>query len=182
MITSEDCLLHSKRNPGLSLADAERRLCDLLAARQVIWLTGGVAGDDTDGHVDQLTRFVDPRTIVTVVEPDPADVNHAPLAENLRRLESTRDLDGEPFRIVTLPLPRPVVVAGCRLPASYANFYIANTVVIVPTFGDPADAHALETLAALLPDRRVVGFDSVDLVEGLGGVHCITQQQPAVEG
>jgi agmatine deiminase len=180
VLASEECLLNPNRNPSLTRGGAERQLCDLLAAEQVIWLRGGIVGDDTDGHVDQLARFVDRHTIVTVVEDDPADENHAPLAENLQRLDAARDSRGQPFRIVTLPLPRPVVIAGARLPASYANFYIANKNVIVPTFRDPADEHAIETLATLFPDRDVIGFDAVDLVEGLGGIHCITQQQPAV--
>jgi agmatine deiminase len=179
VLASEECLLNPNRNPSLTRACAERRLCELLAAEQVIWLGGGIVGDDTDGHVDQLARFVDRRTIVTVVEDDRTDENHASLAENLQRLDAARDAHGAPFRIVTLPLPRPVVIDGARLPASYANFYIANKNVIVPTFRDPADAHALETLAALFPHREVIGFDAVNLVEGLGGIHCITQQQPA---
>jgi agmatine deiminase len=146
---------------------------------QVLWLNRGAAGDDTHGHVDDITRFVAPTTIVTAVEPDAADENHAPLAENLARLKAARTPDGKQWTIVVLPMPRAVVFHGQRLPASYANFYIANGLVLVPTFHDPKDRVALEILAELFPDREVVGIHSVDLVWGLGTLHCMTQQQPA---
>ncbi len=151
----------------------------LPGARHVIWLGRGIVGDDTHGHVDDLARFVDPRTVVTVVEPRADDPNHEPLQDNLRRLQEARDQDGEPLRVVELPMPRPVVFEGVRLPASYANFYIANTTVLVPTFNDPADRAALNTLAQVFPDREVVGVHCVDLVLGLGTLHCLSQQQPA---
>ena len=139
----------------------------------------GVAGDDTHGHVDDISRFVGPTTIVTAVEPDASDPNHAPLAENLARLKAARTLDGKQFTLVELPLPRPVIFGGQRLPASYANFYLANGSVLVPTFHDPNDRVALNILADVFPGREVIGIHSVDLVWGLGTLHCMTQQQPA---
>jgi agmatine deiminase len=182
LMTTEECLLSSSvqvRNPGLTRADYERIFADYLGVRQVIWLGLGVNGDDTHGHVDDLARFVDPRTVVTVVERNPHDPNFEPLAENLRRLKSARDQDGLPLTVVELPMPRPVVFEGQRLPASYANFYIANSLVLVPTFNDPADRLALNTLAGLFPGRDIVGIHCVDLVLGLGTLHCLSQQQPA---
>ena len=181
VLTTEECLLGEvqARNPGLGRAEVERVLADYLGARHVIWLGRGIVGDDTHGHVDDLARFVDPRTVVTVVEPRADDPNHEPLQDNLRRLQAARDQDGEPLRVVELPMPRPVVFEGVRLPASYANFYIANTTVLVPTFNDPADRAALNTLAQVFPDREVVGVHCVDLVLGLGTLHCLSQQQPA---
>ena len=152
---------------------------EYLGVEKVIWLDRGVEGDDTHGHVDDITRFVSADTIVTVVEPDPRDPNHAPLAENLRRLKAERNLDGQPFRIVELPMPRPVFFEGRRLPASYGNFYIANGLVLVPVFNDPNDRHALNLLADLFPDREVVGIYSGDFIWGFGAMHCMTQQQPA---
>jgi agmatine deiminase len=140
----------------------------------------GIAGDDTHGHVDDITRFVDTNTIVTVVETNRADENHEPLAENLDRLRAARNRDGQPFRIVELPLPSPVIFEGQRLPASYANFYIANGLVLVPTFNDANDRHALNTLAELFPRHRIAGIHCVDFIWGLGALHCMTQQQPAV--
>lgn len=180
VLTTEQCLLHPNRNPSLTRDDLEGYLRDYLGVRQVLWLGEGIAGDDTDGHVDDITRFVAPDTIVTAVEDDPADPNHAPLADNLRRLESARDADGRPYRIVTLPMPG--VVAddeGGRLPASYANFYIANGVVLVPVYGHVHDARALEILAPLFPSRRLVPLQCEPLVWGMGSIHCVTQQQPA---
>jgi agmatine deiminase len=181
LLTTEECLLSpvQARNPGLDRAALERVFADFLGVRHVIWLGRGIDGDDTHGHVDDLARFVDPRTVVTVVEPRRDDPNHAPLEENLRRLEAARDQDGHPLRVVTLPMPAPVVFKGQRLPASYANFYIANRHVLVPTFNDPLDRVALETLATLFPERQVVGIHAVDLVLGLGTLHCLSQQQPA---
>jgi len=179
VLTTEQCLLHPNRNPSLTRDDLERYLRDHLGVRQVLWLGEGIAGDDTDGHVDDITRFVAPDTIVTVVEDDPTDPNHAPLADNLRRLQAARDADGRPYRIVTLPMPG--VVAddeGGRLPASYANFYIANGVVLVPVYGHANDARALEILAPLFPDRRLVPLQCEPLVWGMGSIHCVTQQQP----
>jgi agmatine deiminase len=180
LITTEECLLSEvqQRNPGVSREQLETAFRDYLGIDQVLWMDRGVAGDDTHGHVDDITRFVGPSTIVTAVEPNTADENHAPLAENLARLQASRTPDGKQWTIVELPLPRPVVFRGQRLPASYANFYIANGLVLVPTFHDPNDRVALGILAELFPDREVIGIHSVDLVWGLGTLHCMTQQQP----
>jgi agmatine deiminase len=182
LLTTEECLLGEvqARNPGVDRAGLERILADHLGATHVIWLGCGIEGDDTHGHIDDLARFVDPRTVVTVVEPRADDPNHEPLKDNLRRLRAAADQDGQPLRVVELPMPRPIIFKGQRLPASYANFYIANSLVAVPTFNDPADRIALDTLASLFPDREVVGIHCVDLVLGLGTLHCLSQQQPAV--
>jgi len=181
LLTTEECLLSEvqQRNPGISRGKLERAFHDYLGIDQVIWLGRGVAGDDTHGHVDDISRFVGPDTIVTAVEPNTTDANHEPLAENLQRLKAARTLDGKQFTLIELPLPRPVVFRGQRLPASYANFYIANGLVLVPTFHDPNDRVALNILAEVFPKREVIGIHSVDLVWGLGTLHCMTQQQPA---
>ncbi|MGC2322170.1 MAG: agmatine deiminase family protein [Terriglobales bacterium] len=181
MLTTEECLLSpdQQRNPGLGRAELEQIFADYLGVRRVIWLNRGIAGDDTHGHVDDIARFVAPDTVVACVEPDPSDSNHGPLRENLERLRAASDQDGAPLRIVELPMPAPVVFRGQRLPASYANFYIANRLVLVPTFNDPKAPRALEILARLFPDREVVGIHCGDLVWGLGTLHCMTQQQPA---
>jgi len=181
MLTTEECLLSEvqQRNPGVNRELLERAFNDYLGIDQVIWLGKGIAGDDTHGHVDDITRFVGPVTILTAVEPNTHDANHQPLAENLERLRQARTLHGKQFTIVELPLPRPVIFRNQRLPASYANFYIANGLVLVPTFHDPNDRVALGIIADLFPDREVVGIHSVDLVWGLGTLHCMTQQQPA---
>jgi agmatine deiminase len=181
VLTTEECLLSAiqARNPKLDRRALEQVFADYLGARHVVWLDRGIVGDDTHGHVDDLARFVDPRTVVAAVENNPDDPNHDILQENWRRLEQARDQDGQPLNLVPLPMPTPVVFEGQRLPASYANFYIGNTVVLVPTFNDPADRDALNTLASLFPDRRVVGIHCVDLVLGLGTLHCLSQQQPA---
>jgi agmatine deiminase len=181
LLTTEECLLSEvqARNPGLSRDQMERVFHDYLSIDQVLWLGRGIAGDDTHGHVDDITRFVGPETILTAVEPDAADPNHEPLAENLARLKAARTLDGKQFNLVELPMPRPVVFRGQRLPASYANFYIANGIVLVPTFHDPKDRIALNIVTELFPDREVIGIHAVDLVWGLGTLHCMTQQQPA---
>jgi agmatine deiminase len=163
----------------MTRADLERVLGEHLGVRKVLWLGEGIVGDDTHGHVDDLARFVDPRTIVAVSEEDPADANHARLRDNLDRLRRMTDQDGATLRIVTLPMPAPLFLDGQRLPASYANFYVGNRVVLVPTFDDPRDRQALSTLAELFPTRRVVGIHAVDLVWGLGTLHCMTQQEPA---
>jgi agmatine deiminase len=175
LLTTEECLLGAEqaRNPGLDRAALERVFADYLGVRKVHWLGRGIAGDDTHGHIDDLARFVGPRTVVTVVEEDPADPNYEPLQENLRRLRDMTDLD-----VVLLPMPAPLFFDGQRLPASYANFYIANDRVLVPTFNDPNDRRALGQLADLFPGRTVVGIHAVDLVWGLGTLHCLTQQQP----
>jgi len=180
LLTTEECLLSpiQARNPHLTQAEIEKVLCQHLGLTKILWLDKGITGDDTHGHVDDLARFIDARTVVTIVEPNPADPNHKPLADNLHRLQSMTDQDGQSLRIVTLPMPAPVYFSGQRLPASYANFYIANQQVLVPTFNDPLDRVALNTLAELFPDREVTGIDCSDLVLGLGTLHCMTQQQP----
>jgi agmatine deiminase len=181
LLTTEECLLSQvqERNPGVSREQMERAFHDYLGIDQVIWLGRGVTGDDTHGHVDDISRSVGPETIVTAVEPDTSDANHEPLAENLARLKAARTLDGKQFTVVELPLPRPVVFRGQRLPASYANFYVANGLVLMPTFHDPNDRVALNILAQVFPEREVIGIHSVDLIWGLGALHCMTQQQPA---
>jgi len=181
LLTTEECLLSDvqQRNPGLSREQLEQAFHDFLGIDQVIWLGRGIAGDDTHGHVDDITRFTGPSTIVTVVEPDTSDPNHDPLADNLARLKAARTPDGKQLTIIELPLPRPVVFRGQRLPASYANFYVANGLVLVPTFHDSNDRIALNILADLFPGREVIGVHSVDLIWGLGALHCMTQQQPA---
>jgi agmatine deiminase len=181
LLTTTSCLLNPNRNPHLTQPQIKQYLRDYLGVSNVLWLGGGIAGDDTDGHVDNLARFVNPTTVVTVVEPDPHDVNYQPLRENRKRLQTMRDQDGQPLRVVELPSPGRVEYDGRRLPASYANFYIANNVVVLPTYRNPAtDKAALDTLQTLFPDRRVVGIDSTSLIWGLGSFHCLTQQQPAV--
>jgi agmatine deiminase len=179
LLTTEACLLNPNRNPGLSKADIEAYLRDYLGVRHILWLGDGIEGDDTDGHVDDLTRFVDPTTVVTVVEDDPLDPNFEPLQENLRRLATMTDQDGRRLRVVTLPMPRRLDHEGQRLPASYANFYIGNRVVLVPTYDPATDGAALATLQAHFPTRRVIGIDCTDLVCGLGAFHCVSQQWPA---
>ena len=180
LLTTEECLLGQvqARNPGLAREAIERTLREGLGVRGVRWLARGIAGDDTHGHVDDVARFVGPNTVAAAVEPDRRDVNHAPLAENLARLRSMRSERGRPLEIIPLPMPRPVTFDGERLPASYLNFYIANDVVLVPTFNDRADRDALSILAELFPTREVVGIHAGDLILGLGTVHCVTQQQP----
>jgi agmatine deiminase len=181
LLTTEECLLSTtqERNPGFTREDYAQVFRTYLGATHVLWLRNGIAGDDTHGHVDDLARFVNPTTIVAVVEDNPADVNYNPLRENLALLRSMKDTDGRPFRIETLPMPAPIFFDGQRLPASYANFYIANKLVIVPTFNDPNDRVALNILASLFPGRGVVGIACRDLVLGLGTLHCLTQQQPS---
>jgi agmatine deiminase len=182
LLTTEECLLSAEqaRNPGFERADWEAIFRDYLGATKVLWLGRGITGDDTHGHVDDLARFVNATTVVTVVESDPSEANCEPLQENLARLREMKDQDSRPLRVETLPMPQPVWFAGQRLPASYANFYIANKIVLVPTFSDPNDRAALGTLAALFPGREVIGIAARDLVLGLGTLHCMTQQQPAV--
>lgn len=179
LLTTESCLLNGNRNPTLNREAIELRLREFLGVNRILWLGDGIAGDDTDGHIDDLARFTAPDTIVTAVEDDPADVNHAQLQDNLKRLRSMKDAAGQPYRIVTLPMPLPRYYGELRLPASYANFYIANQIVIVPTFDDPSDARAIEILQSEFPDRRVIGLDSTELIIGQGSYHCITQQEPA---
>jgi len=181
LLTTESCLLNANRQSGgapRSRAWLEERLAELLSVRQVLWLGEGIAGDDTGGHVDDLARFVAPSRVVTVVETRAADLNYRPLKENLRRLRQMRDQDGRRLEVISLPMPPPVGVDGLRCPASYANFYLANGVALVPTFGVPEDGRAISILSECLPERRVVGIPCRDLVVGLGAVHCLTQQQP----
>jgi agmatine deiminase len=183
LLTTEECLLGAiqPRNPGLDRAGIERVFADYLGVSHVVWLGQGIEGDDTHGHVDDVARFVGPSTVVAVVEPRVSDPNHERLDDNLRRLRAACDQHGSPLEVATLPMPAPVVFEGVRLPASYANFYVANGLVVVPTFNDPNDRVALNTLADLFPGREVVGVHAIDLVLGLGTLHCLTQQQPTVE-
>jgi agmatine deiminase len=178
LLTTESCLLNPNRNPGMSRHEIEEYLRVYLGVSSVLWLGDGIAGDDTDGHVDDLARFISRDTIVTVIEQDPADENYRPLRDNLQRLRAMRDPDGKPFRIETLPMPPALYHEGQRLPASYANFYIANGAVLMPTFGCPTDDAALSALRRLFPQRQVVGLPCLDLVWGLGTIHCLTQQHP----
>lgn len=179
LLTTESCLLNPNRNPKLSKAGIERYLRDYLGITHIYWLGDGIAGDDTDGHVDDLSRFVSTNTIVTIVESDTKDENYEPLKENFERLKAMKDPAGKPFRIVPLPTPGVVEYDGQRLPASYANFYIANGIVLMPTYRHPNDRHALDLLQREFPTRRVIGVDSTELIWGLGSFHCITQQEPA---
>ena len=181
MLTTEECLLDPAvqvRNPGFTREDYQCVLQEYLGMTNTIWLGKGIAGDDTHGHVDDLCRFVNPGTVVLCREDNPGDANYAPLRENAERLQNARLENGNKLNVVPLPMPGPVIFDGQRLPASYANFLIANACVLVPTFNDPNDRRALGILAELFPDRNVVGIHAVDLVWGLGTIHCLTQQQP----
>jgi agmatine deiminase len=180
LLTTEECLLSKvqQRNPTMKRADYEKVFAEYLGIRNVIWLGSGIAGDDTHGHVDDVTRFVAPDTVVTAIESNPDDPNYEPLRENIRRLRAATDQDGKPLAIIELPMPAPVIFEGRRLPASYANFYLANGVVLAPVFNDPNDRIALDILADVFPDRDVIGIYSGDLIWGFGAMHCMTQQQP----
>jgi agmatine deiminase len=179
LLTPESCLFNKNRNPNLGRDVIEKRLRDFLGVREILWLGPGIAGDDTDGHIDDIARFVSERTVVTVVEEDRGDENFESLQENLARLGNMK-ANGAKIDIITLPMPKKIVREGLRLPASYANFYIANTCILVPTFADPADESALSILQKCFPDRRVIGIDCRELIWGLGTFHCLTQQQPAI--
>ena len=181
LLTTEECLLSKvqQRNPTMKRKDYENVFAEYLGVKKMIWLDSGIAGDDTHGHVDDITRFVAPDTVVTAVETSPDDPNYEPLRENIRRLRAATDQDGQPLAIIELPMPAPVIFEGRRLPASYANFYIANGVVLVPVFNDPNDRFALDILADLFPERDVIGIYSGDLIWGFGAMHCMTQQQPS---
>ena len=181
ILTTEECLLskEQERNPHMARIHYEKAFADYLGACHCIWLGRGIFGDDTHGHVDDLTRFVSRSTVLTMVERNSKDVNHEPLRANLRRLQSARDQDGKQLTVVELPMPQPVMFEGRRLPASYANFYIANGVVLVPVFNRPNDRIALNTLAELFPAREIVPIYSGDFIWGFGAMHCMTQQQPA---
>ncbi|TWT38659.1 agmatine deiminase family protein [Blastopirellula retiformator] len=176
ILTTEECLLNPNRNPQLDRADMERYLRDYLCADKGLWLGRGIVGDDTDGHIDELARFVAPNRIVAAFEENPADENHEPLAENFARLEEMTDQHGQPFEVIKLPMPQPKFVGEQRIPACYCNFYIANGVVIVPQFEDPADETAVEVMRRCFPDRQIAPLPALDLVWGLGAYHCITQQ------
>ena len=180
LLTSEACLLNPNRNPQLSKSDIEQYLKDYLGVQNILWLGDGIVGDDTDGHIDDLARFINPTTVVSVIEEDPADANYGLLEENLKRLKTMKDQDGNPLNLVTLPMPGRIDYENQRLPACYANFYIANTIVLVPTYRHGNDRRAVEILQKCFPDRKVVGVDCVDLIWGLGAIHCLTQQVPAV--
>lgn len=179
LLTTENCLLNPNRNPQLSREQIERRLRDYLGVDEILWLGDGIEGDDTDGHIDDLTRFVSERAVVTVTEKDESDANHAPLQANLERLRALT-IDGKPLEIMTLPMPGRIVREDLRLPASYANFYIANQSILLPTFADPNDESAADVLRRAFPTRRVVSIDCRELIWGLGAFHCLTQQQPMV--
>ncbi|MCX6144255.1 MAG: agmatine deiminase family protein [Ignavibacteriales bacterium] len=182
VLTTEECLLDTKvqvRNPGFGKAEVDRALQDHLGVTNVLWLGNGIGGDDTHGHIDDTCRFVKRDTVVLIQESDVNDINYKPLHENRERLEGMRLEDGSKIQVVPLPMPAPLLIDGIRLPASYANFYISNAAVIVPTFNDPNDRKALGILSELITDRPVVGIHAVDLVYGFGTLHCLTQQQPA---
>ncbi|MDR1192010.1 MAG: agmatine deiminase family protein, partial [Verrucomicrobiales bacterium] len=179
VLTTRQCLLNPNRNPSLTVTQIEANLKKFLGARQVLWLDDGIAGDDTDGHIDDITRFVGKNKILTVVEPDQSDANHEPLQNNLQKLKTFRDADGEPFEIIELPMPdRAVSGPFGRSPASYGNFYIANGVVLVPVYSAANDRLALDIISGCFPDRKIIGIECSPLVNGLGSIHCVTQQQP----
>lgn len=178
VLTTESCLLNPNRNPELDRKKIEQNLKDYLNVKQVIWLGDGIEGDDTDGHVDDITRFVSADTVVTALEEDEEDANYEPLQANLHRLHEVKLHDGRPLRVLHLPMPPKIVREGQRLPASYANFYIANNVVLLPTFHDPNDAWAESVLKEVFPKRKIVPIDCRELIWGLGAFHCLTQQQP----
>ncbi|MEQ1849269.1 MAG: agmatine deiminase family protein [Candidatus Peribacteraceae bacterium] len=179
LLTTESCLLSPDRNPTLTKEQIEEMLKAYLGVTNVLWLKEGIAGDDTTGHVDDLTRFVGKSTVVTVVEENSKDENYAPLQENLRRLQHMKDEQGHPLTIIPLPMPKEFSVDGRRMAASYANFLIANGIVLVPTYAQDSDAVALKTLAGCFPDRKVIGIDCRELIWGYGSIHCASQQQPA---
>jgi agmatine deiminase len=182
LLTTEECLLSTtqQRNPPMDRAAYEQLFADYFGVQSVIWLDSGIAGDDTHGHVDDITRFVAPNTVVTMIEQNARSENYAPLRANLGRLKNARTADGKKLEIVEIPMPRPVVFEGRPLPASYANFYIANGAVLVPVFNDPNDRIALSTLARLFPTREIIPVYSGDLIWGFGALHCMTQQQPQI--
>lgn len=178
LLTTESCLLNENRNPDLDKKDIEQRLKDYLGVHTIIWLGDGIEGDDTDGHIDDLTRFVAPNTVVTVIEEDESDENHDALRANLERLQSVQLKKDEPLEIHTIPMPSKIIRDGQRLPASYANFYVANEVVLLPVFGERNDAWAESVMKEVFPTRRIVPIDCRELIWGLGAFHCLTQQQP----
>lgn len=179
LLTTESCLLNPNRNPDLSRDQIETNLRNALGVTQILWLGDGIEGDDTDGHVDDITRFVSPNTVVTVVEEDEDDPNYEPLELNLQRLRTMRLSNGSPLRVLKLPMPSRIIRDGQRLPASYANFYVGNTVVLLPAYHDTNDAWAASVLKEAFPGRSIVPIDCRELIWGLGAFHCLTQQQPA---
>lgn len=179
ILTTEDCLLNPNRNPGVTRGEIERHLLDFYGQKEVLWLRGGIAGDDTDGHIDDLARFVNPRTIVVGVEEDPADENYAVTRDAAAQCRALRDASGRDFAVVEIPMPGYFAIEEQRVPATYVNFYFVNRALLVPTFGHANDARALATLRRLVPEREVVGVDCRELIWGLGTIHCLTQQQPA---
>ena len=180
ILTTAACLLNKNRNPHLNQEQIEEYLKEYYGQKQVLWLGDGIVGDDTDGHIDDITRFVNEDTVLTVVEENQEDDNYTILQDNLRMLKNMRLLNGRPLNIIELPMPHPVVYEETRLPASYANFYIANEVVVVPTFEDKNDQIALSIIQSCFPDRRVVGINSIDIIWGLGSFHCLSQQEPSI--
>ena len=180
ILTSKSCLLNKNRNPHLSQEQIEEYLKTYYGQDQVLWVSDGIVGDDTDGHIDDTVRFVNENTVLTVIEDNPEDENYELLQANLRELKEMRLLNGEPLNIIELPMPDAVIFEDTRLPASYANFYISNGHVIVPTYGCDKDKIALEIIAKCFPDRETVGIDSTDIIWGLGSFHCLSQQEPAV--
>jgi agmatine deiminase len=180
VLTTESCLLNPNRNPDLSREQIEATLRESLGVTQVLWLGDGIEGDDTDGHVDDITRFVSRNTVVTVVEEDEDDLNYEPLELNFRRLRTMQLWNGSPLRVLKLPMPSRITRQGQRLPASYANFYVGNRVVLLPAYNDTNDAWAASVLKEAFPDRKIVSIDCRELIWGLGAFHCLTQQQPAV--
>ncbi len=182
LLTTEECLLSEvqQRNPGVTREQMEKAFADYLGCSHTIWLKRGIAGDDTHGHVDDVARFVSKDTVLTVSEVHTSDDNYIPLQQTLEVLRTAKDQDGKRLKVITIPMPRPLVFKGQRLPASYANFYIANSAVLVPTFDDPNDRIALNTIAELFPKRDIVPIHCGDFIWGLGAIHCMTQQQPAV--
>jgi agmatine deiminase len=179
VLTTTDCLLNKNRNPKLSKSQIERYLKDYYGQSHVCWLTGGIEGDDTDGHIDDLARFISPTKLVIATEDDPKDSNYRVLQSARRQAAKLRDQDGKPFEIIEIPMPRPVVYDGQRLPATYVNFYFVNGALLVPTYRDRRnDRKAIEVLQSHLPRHKVIGIDCVELIWGLGAIHCLTQQQP----
>jgi agmatine deiminase len=179
-VTTKQCLLNPNRNPDLDQGQIEQALKDHLGVEHLIWLGQGIVGDDTDGHIDDIARFVNATTVVCALEENPKDENYKLLRQNYERLQAAEDQDGRKLTVVPLPMPGQVNYEGSRLPASYANFYIANSLVLVPTYDDPNDGLALGILSDLFPDRKVLGIPCRPLVAGLGAIHCVTQQEPAV--
>lgn len=180
VLTTTSCLLNENRNPHLTKEQIEQYLKEFYGQEQVLWLGDGIVGDDTDGHIDDITRFVNEDTVLTVVEENPEDENYQPLQENLEALKKMTLLDGRKLNIVELPMPAPVIYEDTRLPASYANFYIANKVVVVPIFNDKNDERALQIIQSCFPGRKVIGINSVDIIWGLGSFHCLSQQEPTI--